>query len=151
MCVVLNLCNRQSQHQHALRQLHNMTQHLCKLNARIQIISILVSEVGVLGDTLPTEVPFASYCEAAFTPQNIHTSTNHYTQKITFALKLAKISKCIFRSVASIASTTKKRNRFISASSRDSRKLCAGTQVSRSQLAAAWWFSSTERSLYKTA
>ena len=43
-----------------------MTQRLRKLDARIEIISILASEVGILGNAPPpTVVPFASYCEAA--------------------------------------------------------------------------------------
>ena len=51
-----------------------MTQRLLKLDARIEIISILVSEVGVLGNTPPTEVPFASYCEAAFSRTHMESS-----------------------------------------------------------------------------
>ncbi len=52
-----------------MRRLHNTTQRLRKLDARIEIISILASEVGVLDDAPTTEVLFASYCEAALTGQ----------------------------------------------------------------------------------
>ncbi len=43
-----------------------MTQRLCKLDTRIEIISIPVSKVGIEGDT-PTEVTFVSYCEPTLT------------------------------------------------------------------------------------
>ena len=46
----VSLLNIQNYNQH-LRWLHNTTQRLRKLNARIEIISILASKVGVLGNT----------------------------------------------------------------------------------------------------
>lgn len=70
---------------------------------------------------------------------------------LTLALNLATKSKCFFRSVAKIASMTRKRKCLNSTWSRLTRKLYSGLDMKRFQAAAAWWFSSTERSLYSTA
>ncbi|KAK4829935.1 hypothetical protein QYF61_007658 [Mycteria americana] len=55
------------------------------------------------------------------------------------------------RSVAKIASMTRKRKCLNSTWSRLTRKLYSGLDMKRFQAAAAWWFSRTERSLYSTA
>lgn len=70
---------------------------------------------------------------------------------LTLALNLATKSKCFFRSVAKIASMTRKRKCLNSTWSRLTRKLYSGLDMKRFQAAAAWWFSRTERSLYSTA
>lgn len=70
---------------------------------------------------------------------------------LTLALNLATKSKCFFRSVARMASMTRKRKCLNSTWSRLTRKLYSGLDMKRFQAAAAWWFSSTERSLYSTA
>ena len=79
------------------------------------------------------------------------TPKNTQTDRITFALNSAKISKCRFRSVARMASITRKRKRLNSAASRPVRKLFCWLCNSKDQADAAWWFSSTARSLYRTA
>lgn len=66
---------------------------------------------------------------------------------LTFALNSAKKSKCFLRSVARMASMTKKRKRLNSTCSRLTRKLYSGRDKKRFQAEAAWWFSKTERSL----
>lgn len=70
---------------------------------------------------------------------------------VTFALNSAKKSKCFLRSVARMASMTKKRKRLNSTCSRLTRKLNSGRDMKRFHAEAAWWFSKTERSLYRTA
>lgn len=74
-----------------------------------------------------------------------------WTNLLTLALNLATKSKCFFRSVAKIASMTRKRKCLNSTWSRLTRKLYSGLDMKRFQAAAAWWFSRTERSLYSTA
>lgn len=70
---------------------------------------------------------------------------------LTFALNSAKKSKCFLRSVARMASITKKRKRLNSTCSRFTRKLYSGRDMKRFHAEAAWWFSKTERSLYRRA
>ena len=70
---------------------------------------------------------------------------------VTFALNSAKKSKCFLRSVARMASMTRKRKRLNSTCSRLTRKLYSGRDMKRFHAEAAWWFSNTERSLYRRA
>ena len=70
---------------------------------------------------------------------------------LTLALNSARKSKCFFRSVARMASMTRKRKRLNSTWPRLPRKLYSGWDMKRFQAEAAWWFSRTERSLYSTA
>lgn len=70
---------------------------------------------------------------------------------ITFALNSARKSKCFLRSVARMASMTRKRKRLNSTCSRLTRKLYSGRDMKRFHAEAAWWFSNTERSLYRRA
>lgn len=70
---------------------------------------------------------------------------------VTFALNSAKKSKCFLRSVARMASMTRKRKRLNSTCSRLIRKLYSGRDMKRFHAEAAWWFSKTERSLYRRA
>lgn len=69
----------------------------------------------------------------------------------TFALNSARKSKCFLRSVARMASMTRKRKRLNSTCSRLTRKLYSGRDMKRFHAEAAWWFSKTERSLYRRA
>lgn len=66
---------------------------------------------------------------------------------VTLALNLATKSKCFFKSVAKIASMTRKRKCLNSTWSRLTKKLYSGRDMKRFHAAAAWWFSRTERSL----
>lgn len=65
----------------------------------------------------------------------------------TLALNSARKSKCFLRSVARIASITKKRKRLNSTWSRFDKKLYSGRDKKRFQADAAWWFSKTDLSL----
>lgn len=69
----------------------------------------------------------------------------------TFALKSERTSKCLLRSVASIASIARKRNRLNSDELSSHKKLYLGSDMRRAKAEAAWWFSRTERSLYNRA
>lgn len=71
--------------------------------------------------------------------------------RFTFALNSARKSKCFLRSVARMASMTRKRKRLNSTCSRLTRKLYSGRDMKRFHADAAWWFSKTERSLYRRA
>lgn len=71
--------------------------------------------------------------------------------RVTFALNSARKSKCFLRSVARMASMTRKRKRLNSMCSRLMRKLNSGRDMKRFQAEAAWWFSKTDRSLYRRA
>ena len=73
------------------------------------------------------------------------------SQIFTLALNSARKSKCFLRSVARIASMTRKRKRLNSTCSRLARKLYSGRDMKRFHAEAAWWFSKTERSLYRRA
>ena len=70
---------------------------------------------------------------------------------LTLASNSARISKCRLRSVARIASMTRKRKRLNSPFSRLTSQLYCGLDSSSLQAEAAWWLSNTDRSLYRIA
>ena len=67
------------------------------------------------------------------------------------ALNSDSKSKCLFRSVARMASIARNLNRLNSTGSSSQRKLYLGSDMRREKAAAAWWFSSTDLSLYSKA
>ena len=80
-----------------------------------------------------------------------YTQLNQHFKNLTFALNSTKKSKCLLRSVARINSMTRNLNLLSSALSNEERKLNSGLETKRFHDDAAWWFSSTERSLYRRA
>ena len=73
-----------------------------------------------------------------------HCNTIHL---FTLALNSDSRSKCLLRSVAKIASIARNLNRLNATGSNSQRKLYLGSDMSRANAAAAWWFSSTDLSL----